>query len=373
MAYAYPINNQTTEKRQSKFVWNYKTNGYEQTSGPAELKNPNKIKNNCKYYCLDLINKYHNNSAFKSFHTVTFWLRNGTKDNKLDPNYKETIIRAQVPNSFTYSIGGEYGPPSKSDIAGGSIGLIGTLFSSESMASAYDTTRIWQKPKSLQIKLDIPIFDDVDSNSGINLQEALAAFGRVILPGGTNSWTSLYSITPGPATIEAKQSGDTNGEDKETWLETAQKWGASFLGSKTGLHRVTIQIGGMLLLDWAVITDMTVTYPNTKQQVLHNWYDSSENGAHRKFQLLPQTAVISLTIETVAGLTVGVYDKMLNLETNEIYNDDDKQVDQKKVEPAGMCDITGSIPDNAVRGAMIGNALGPLGAGIGALTGSIIG
>ena len=334
MAYAYPINNTVGSNPNKDKLWTLTTdtnkyqNSYNQTSGPAELK-MNNSSSAQHYYCLDLINKYHRESRLKSFHTVTFWFRNGL-GKELTPGYETTIIRAQIPNQISYSIGGEWGSPEGViDIGSSTIGTAFSTLWGESATSAFDVTKIWKKPKPLQVKLDIPIFDDVDSGTNVNLQEALRRFGQVILPGGKNM-LSMFSVTPGPGYMTAESATDNSGDSAvKRMFKGFQNW----TGNKTGLDRVTVQIGGILLIDWAIITDMVVTFPNTRQQVLHNWTGFNNNV--RKFQLLPQTAVISLTVETVTGLTTLTYENMLNLDMTIKNKEDNKKKSQSSSSQSG--------------------------------------
>ena len=58
-----------------------------------------------------------------------------------------------------------------------------------------------------------------------------------------------------------------------------------------------------------------VTYPNTKNQILHQWDNT------KKAHLLPQLAILDVQIETVTGMTQLAYQKMLDLDSTLVSND----------------------------------------------------
>jgi len=307
MAYAYPINNAYLDKNAARNnVFNSRgnlVNGVK-LSGPEELrwkKNEDSI-----YYCLDLSGKYNTSSVLKQYHLVTFFFKNSAGQGQ------PIIIRAQLPKQISYTIGSEWGNPISfgGGEMGGLTGLISGL-AGKSLATAIDSTTIWANTKPLSMKLDIPIFDDTETSSGINFQEVLEIFGRVTLP--TLGENGAYSTTPGPTYASAlKNRQDGKAGAGSEWLQQATDWANSGARKDKDLDRVTVQIGGMLLMDWVAIKDFTVTYPNTKAQILHSWPTGE-----RKVQLLPQIANLSVTIETVTGLTATTYNKMLNLDVSQ--------------------------------------------------------
>lgn len=321
MAYSKPIYNFTQAGPKDE-ISGINKNGYlipsNGLSGPNWTRGSENNNFGKKFFNLDLCNKYNSSSDLKQFHTVTFYFRNTA--GKKDP----VFIRAQLPDKVSYAIGGVWQAPVT---VGGGKGLVSAILSATgtSSSTAIDNTKIWSSPKPLAIKLSLPVFDDVEDESNINFQEALEVFGRATLPEISDA--SLYSTTPGPAYFMAlanRQDGkNIKGAGTADYLTklvgrevNKTKIGQSILGNaEKDLDRITIQIGGMLLIDWAIITDFSVTYPNTKNQILHKW-----NGV-RKTQLLPQLAQLDVQIETVTGMTQTAYKNMLNLTNIETIND----------------------------------------------------
>jgi hypothetical protein len=303
MAYAYPIYNNggvNYKSFEDKYIYDK-----ENLSGPEELRGKDKNKN--IYYCLDLSEKYHNKSPLKPFHLVTFYFQNSFNKKGIKP----VIIRAQLPKQISYSVGGEWGAPISLGQGGMLKGII-EVARGQTIDTTFDTTKIWMNPKPLTIQLDMPIFDDTEDKTDINFQEALQVFGRATLPEMTK--IGMFKSTPGPSFGTALANRQDNAEfDKnhDGISKTIKATNKLLGGDDKDLDRITVQIGGMLLVDWVAITNFTVTYPNTKQQLLHSWVKS--NSGFRKNQLLPQTAMLSVTIETVTGLTRTSYDNMLNL------------------------------------------------------------
>ena len=113
------------------------------------------------------------------------------------------------------------------------------------------------------------------------------------------------------------------------------------------LDRITVQIGGILLIDWAIITDIAVTYPNTKHQILHDW--TQVKTSNRKVELLPQIAQLDIQIETVAGLTRTAFQNMLDLCTT-VSTDEERITNNNKVE-AEIYKDTSEILDYDAYGA----------------------
>ena len=332
MAYAFPLHNAYFSKNNNTNVLD--SNGElianVKLSGPEELRWNQ--EDSTKYYCLDLSGKYNTSSKLKQFHLVTFYFKNAQNKKGIEP----IIVRAQLPKQISYSIGSEWGNPLNLGGGGDGGGLMGILQAAkgQSLATAIDATSIWMNTKPLAIQLDMPIFDDTESNSHINFQEVLEVFGRATLPIlGTNG---TYSTTPGPmysTALRYRQDG-ANGFGSQN-LADFDAYLNRKIGGDKDLDRITVQIGGMLLLDWVAIKDFTVTYPNTKAQILHRWPDNLD----RKVQLVPQVATLSVKIETVTGLTFTSYKNMLNLDvanklsesTGKAYSAEEEAKAQKRV------------------------------------------
>ena len=320
-------------------------------------ENNNKI-NEAQYYDLDLCNKYHTSSRLKQFQMVTFYFQNSKKYGKTTLNginSTPVFVRCQLPDKFTYSIGGEWGSPLKLS----SNGIFNALMSEAGLSTSFgmDALKLWTNPKPLAIKLSIPIFDDVETNSNTNFQEALAVFSRAVLP-EMSADSTIFMSTPGPSfstILTSRQDINKKGEavmtatrapnDKaQQYNNGLRKW-SDYKGKD--LDRITVQIGGILLIDWAIITDIAVTYPNTKHQILHDW--TQVKTSNRKVELLPQIAQLDIQIETVAGLTRTAFQNMLDLCTT-VSTDEERITNNNKVE-AEIYKDTSEILDYDAYGA----------------------
>lgn len=289
------------------------------------------------WYCLDLAGKYHTTSPVKQFHALTFYFRNSR-----DPN-KGAIITSTLPESFTYSIGGVYSNPIA--LGGGEFAnAVVSAFTANTKGLSFnvDTSLIWQSPKRMDIVFKIPVFDDSGSGTNINYQEAIELFSEAILPNvGPDG---LYNSIPGPNIIKAltyratKESGGVSTYASQTVNDAVEnsQWKKDKNGKRTNektklaqlinsedqlWDRICVQVGGLLLLDWCIIKDLKVTFPNTKAQVLHDFrYRNSkhkasntslENGTRFKAHLQPIQAELEVTVSTVMGMTRATFRDML--------------------------------------------------------------
>lgn len=293
---------------------------------------------NTYWYCLDLAGKYNNKSPMKQFHALTFYFRNSRDSSK------GAIITSTLPESFTYSIGGVYSNPIA--LGGGDFAnAIVSAFTANTKGLSFnvDTSLIWQSPKRMDIVFKIPVFDDSGSGTNINYQEAIELFSEAILP--QVGQDGLYSSIPGPNIIKALTYRATNESGgKATYasgfvndaVESSQ-WKRDENGKKTNektklaqlinsedqlWDRICVQVGGLLLLDWCIIKDLKVTFPNTKAQVLHDFRQrnastkkaintSLENGTRFKAHLQPIQAELEVTVSTVMGMTRATFRDML--------------------------------------------------------------
>lgn len=265
-----------------------------------------------KWYTLDLSRKYNTTSKLKQFHLLTFVFRN-TKNANIG-----RLITSSLPEQLAYKIGGKWEKPIK--LTGGSLinavvqNVTGGKFST---TFAVDTTQVWMGTEPLEMVFKIPIFDDSGTNSGINYQEALDCFSEAILP-ELNSAGS-YSNIPGPNILDIL--GGTMG-DKNVWLQNQTKnvfdTFSDFIGDNKARRwdRITVQVGGILLMDWCIIKDIKVTFPNTKAMVLHDWTHIQSD--LRSGQLHPLLAQIEVTVATAKGITRSNFKRMLQLQEDKV-------------------------------------------------------
>ena len=306
-------------------------------------------KSGTRWYCLDLLGKYHTESPFKQFHALTFYFRHTSEDKNKE---KGAIITSMLPESLSYSIGGNYTSPIR--LGGGELAnAIFREFTGGSRALEFnvDTSVVWHSPKRLEMVFKIPVFDDSGSGTNINYQEAIDLFGEAILPELGES--GLYESTPGPNILTAlkykaatgvatkgaatlsnaiskgeKEYADAN---KDNPNARSMRAGDFLRGQSQLWDRISIQIGGVLLLDWCVIKDLKVTFPNTRAMVLHDFtgtHTEQIDGSRKqtyKAHLQPIQAEIEVTVSTVMGMTRATFKNMLyQTETVEKYINGEK-------------------------------------------------
>lgn len=268
-----------------------------------------KRENGHTWYCLDLLGKYHRKSILKQFHALTFYFRDTTKGDG-------AIIASMLPESFTYSIGGKYGTPFKLS-ADTLVSALAQEVSNGNLSFnfAVDTAQIWNSPKPMELIFRIPIIDDSATGSHINYQEAIDLFGEAILPemGADGSYESV----PGPSLVTALEYKASHGKHTRasTYFKrkrdlSSRKIQESINGIQKHWDRISVQVGGLLLLDWCIIKDLKVTFPNTKAMVLHN-FKGYKKGFDYRAHLQPIQAEIEVTVATVMGVTRATFKDML--------------------------------------------------------------
>ena len=195
----------------------------------------------------------------------------------------------------------------------------------DSLINRLHTLLIWNKTDPLSMQLTIPVLDDsYDGNNGIssNLAEALEILGALCLPSYTpNNSLGFYTPPPTPYHLTVKYAvqdktqnsdktikGSTNFGKSNTEKSNPDNENAYLFGANHA--RIMIQLGGMLLIDNCVITQMDVKYKNTKSQIRHS-YTAKQNNGKRFSYLTPQLAEVTLSITTLEALTTQTYSKML--------------------------------------------------------------
>lgn len=285
---------------------------FDNTSGPNYTKDFNATTNKTSWFSFDLCEKYNQDSPLKQFHMLTIYLKNSVKNTGC-------VIKATLPEQFTYNIGGEWGNPIQlsggdtlnaflSQVTGGKV----------STQQSVDSFMVWQKPKRLELNLKIKVFDDTSNDSRINYQEAFDLLSRAVLPDtDTNGY---YEKIPGPIMTRVLNSKKTD-EKKIKLSESMQYMNDKIAdnmeiinGKSSEFDRITVQIGGVLLVDWCVIRNIKITYPNTKAQILHNYKGTEkEKKFGYKMHLQPLIAELEITISTVMSLTQLAFRSMLYL------------------------------------------------------------
>lgn len=260
------------------------------TYGKGNLFDQNFLETDsgANYKCFDYSSYINNNSPYKKFHQITFYLGTGS------------ILTANLPDNISYSIGNNYSQP----LSWTANGMINLLMQSINGNGNIDrnklsgvwrasTARIWSGTQPLALTFKINVVDDTNSSSHANFQECLKELGRCVLPGGWNSSTGLYTNPPYGAHLSVKYKSK-NGT----------------LGSANYSKKIDVLVGGVLYCKNLALTSMQVVYDNPKVMLLHNY---SMHGGNR---LLPMTAQLILKLETVEGLTENTYTSMLMLSEN---------------------------------------------------------
>lgn len=303
--------------------------GIKDTSKGALNRNGNiGSEANGTWYCLDLLGKYHRNSNLKQYHALTFYLRSTNTG-------EGAIVASMLPESFTYSIGGKYGNP----VNFGKSELVSAFFQEMSNGNlslkfGVNTAQVWENTQPMDIVFRIPVFDDSGTKTHVNYQEAIDLLSEAILP--SIGADGQYESTPGPSIITALEWNATNGKHTRasSFMRALQSRGAKKIQANLGgeqkhWDRISVQVGGMLLLDWCIIKNLKVTFPNTKAMVLHNYRTKGGTSMHDGYNyyahLQPLQAELEVTVSTVMGITRLTFKDMLYL--TESHKDEQTQRD----------------------------------------------
>lgn len=263
------------------------------------------MSSNCSLHkSFDFSNINIGSSQYKQFHQTRIYVKDfqgmTTGGSQVGGKGSTYIISSNLPESFNYAIGSEWGNP-LSDIfkgvgnlvmqfassaamqAGGTIGKIGSQFRSGINRAA--NFLIWNGAKPLEIQLKIPVIDDNSYQSGCgnvktNLKEALEFLGCLALPNLDGS-LGFYTPAPSPLQLTVKYNGNN-------YTLSPNK------------ARIMVQIGGILFIDNCIIKGVSVSYPNTKALM------RKDDGS-----LSPVLAEVTITITTIETLTSRTYTKML--------------------------------------------------------------
>lgn len=289
----------------------------------------NDVKDVRSVRCLDLTDKEMSNSPLKRFHQVVICgnhqiPKSGEGNNLIGgyTNSQDYVITAQLPNSFRYNIGSNWSEPFKSVIdfskyVNNGVTSMATN-GQNSLMFGLATMSVWESPTPLQIQLTLQCLDDIASGTNQNTLEAIDILSRFALPYQVNKW-GMYSGMPGPQvppiTINYNKY-DENGNLVSKNTEKAELT----VGNSKNSTRLSVLIGGMLFMDYCILKSIDVNYPNTKAQYLHDYYTSTftqdTDTIDAGIRLLPVRCDITLTLQTVMGLTQTNFRNMLALRDN---------------------------------------------------------
>lgn len=214
------------------------------------------------------------------------------------------MISANLPKSINYNLQSEWSTPldfMQSDYLNMAAQFIAPKLNAgdrvPSLFNRATTVQVWKGTKPLKLRLTFPVIDDGVTDSRTNLVEALEFLGSLVLPG---QGSKLGFLTPPPAPTSFNV---VYGEGKDQ----------SYSFTNVSYGRITVLIGGILLLDNMIVTGVTVDYPNTKTLVRHDYtgFGNAVGTGGGQQYLTPLLAEVTLDIETIEAVTKQTYSKML--------------------------------------------------------------
>lgn len=235
-------------------------------------------------------------SEWRKYHLLSIYF-NGQSS----PRIPSFVLQAQLPQQIGYTISSTYTEPlsfassSIANMAAQMFGRGGQYFPSAS--ARVSTLKMWEKSTPITLDLEIPLLDDGISGDGTNYMECIDLLSRLVLPqyDGDESKLGMYTPPPSPLALDLKYS-----KSQDSLRLSSER------------TRLMLQLGGMFLMDHCILESMTITYPNTKAQIRHD-YSSIQNGTFRNNFLLPIMATLKIKISSVEGMTYDTFAKMIGL------------------------------------------------------------
>lgn len=250
------------------------------------------------------------NGYFRQFHQTRIFVRdfNGMLSHGQELGAGTYLLTANLPDQVQYQFGSQWSAPLGSygsSTWNGIIQLLGAPVADtfggdpnnfRSGVNRVTSVKIWGKSDPFSITLNIPVLDDSyycgcrDRYAVTNFSECLEFLGALSLPSESTNYG--YYIPP-PSPLNASvEIGHYNFE----------------LNSVPG--RITVIVGGMLMLDNCVLEKVNVTYPNTKALI-----KKQVSGGNSK--LVPLIANVSMTFSSIEALTSKTYSKILWLQAQD--------------------------------------------------------
>lgn len=306
-----------------------------------------------------------NDKWLRQFHQTRIYVRDFNRmyhhakiGNGLTSDRNLHIISANLPESVSYRIGSTWQAPlafgndASFNLAMQTIGsqindgIRGGDRPTLSGVNRVSSLKVWAGSTPLQMSLQIPVIDDgyqvEDKRTGLytNLAEALEFLGSLCLPSGIGDY-GFYIPPPSPLDFSIEASNLSSDAQKLGLANNEYvKAGLDFLSKdwhlQTEMGHISVQLGGMLLIEDVIIESVQVTYPNTKGLIRHSYGRSIAPGSSGTDYLTPLLAVVTINLSTIENMTADNYSKMLWI---------------KKDQSSGELGLTGSEVNTALSGA----------------------
>lgn len=289
---------------------------------------------------------YGNRNDFRKFHQTRIFVQKfgGMQAHGQNQNSGTFMITANLPKSISYNLQSEWSTPLNimqneylnmaAQFVSPKIGLGDKV---PSMFNRATTVQVWKGTNPLELTLKIPVIDDGVTDSRTNLVEALEFLGSLVLP-GQGSKLGFLSPPPSPVSLSVKYSEKDN----------------PVVFSNVSYGRITVLLGGILLLDNMIMKRIEVNYPNTANMIRHNYVKvpgAVGSGVGQQY-LTPLLAEVTIVIQTVEAITKQAYSKMLWLKPQ-------ADMGQFEIDLPAAAHAVGEIGSKAVNGMKdIGSALG---------------
>lgn len=256
----------------------------------------------------DAAGKSTEDEKFRQFHQMRIFIQSGQTIKHGANDSEQTMIVCNLPERIQYSLESKWGAPIKF----GDEGIFNLLMqvgsdkldlNTPSGTLRASTLKIWQNTQPLTLDLQIPVIDDDKDVSGTNLVEALEILGSLVLPCKNDEF--FYTPPPSPLNVKIDY----------TTLDPRKKSEARKLKLSTQNYaRIMVQLGGILLIDNCIIENVSVEYPNTKAQIMHDYSGKKGPnyvGTTGQRYLHPLLAIVHIRVSTLEALTANTYSKML--------------------------------------------------------------